>query len=73
MIVDHRMADRLSSLLAHRKGARAAVRAAGLSAWTRVNFGRWLFEDYPRAVLLTPRRWHRQMLAGHGAFGSRPS
>jgi dsRNA-specific ribonuclease len=49
-------------------GARGAVRIAGLSGWTRRNFGRWLFEDYPRALLLTPRRWHRGMLTGPGAY-----
>ena len=31
--------------------------------WTRRNFARWLFEDYPRAAALTPRRWHRRFLA----------
>ena len=35
-------------------GARAAIRAAGLTDWTRRNFARWMFEDYPRALLLTP-------------------
>ncbi len=42
-------------------GARAAIRAASLTPWTRRNFARWMWEDYPRALLLTPRRWHRNM------------
>ena len=68
LAVDNRMAALLSRALKHRKGARGAVRVAGSSEWTRRNFARWLFEDYPRAVLLTPHRWTRQMLAGRGAY-----
>ncbi|HEV7887227.1 MAG TPA: geranylgeranyl reductase family protein [Acidimicrobiales bacterium] len=67
--VDNRLADFLSMrALAHRKGARTAVRVAGLTDWTRRNFARWLFEDYPRAVLATPSRWGRHSLSGDGAF-----
>jgi geranylgeranyl reductase family protein len=68
LVADHRMSMLLIRALRHRKGARAAVRIAGASDWTRRNFGRWLFEDYPRALLVTPRRWHRHMLTGSGAF-----
>jgi len=68
LVADHRMSKLLTRALRHRKGARAAVRIAGASAWTRRNFARWLFEDYPRAILVTPRRWHRHMLSGNGAF-----
>jgi hypothetical protein len=39
-----------------------------LTPWTRRHFARWMFEDYPRALLLTPDRWHRGMLAGGGAY-----
>ena len=46
---DHRMSVLLIHALRHRKGARAAVRVAGATPWTRRNFARWLFEDYPRA------------------------
>jgi hypothetical protein len=52
----------------HRKGVRAALRIAGANAWTRRNFARWLFEDYPRALVATPRRWHRGMFTGPGAY-----
>ena len=55
-------------ILRRPSGARGAVRIAGLSGWTRRNFARWLFEDYPRALLLTPRRWQRNMLSGPGAY-----
>lgn len=68
LAADHRMSALLVRALKHRKGARAAVRVAGASAWTRRNFARWLFEDYPRGILTTPRRWHRGMLTGPGAY-----
>jgi flavin-dependent dehydrogenase len=73
MMHDHRLAGRLSRVLEHPRAASAAVTLAGLNPWTRANFGRWLFEDYPRAVLLTPRRWHRRLLAAPGAFANEPS
>ncbi len=66
--VDLRFAALLRRALRHRKGARFAIRAAGLTPWTRRNFARWMYEDYPRAILLTPRRWHRHMLTGPGAY-----
>jgi hypothetical protein len=37
-------------------------------AWGRRNFARWMFEDEPRAVALTPRRWHRRFLRRPGAY-----
>jgi len=66
----NRWAGRLSGVLAHPLGARGALRAAGLSAWTRANFARWMFEDYPRAALFTPDRWQRRLLTPTGAFGA---
>ena len=54
---DHRLARGLSSALATPRWAELALRTAGATAWTRRNFARWLFEDYPRAVIATPRRW----------------
>ena len=45
----------LQQLLCSPLGARATIRGAGLTPWTRRNFARWMFEDYPRAALLTPR------------------
>jgi geranylgeranyl reductase family protein len=68
LVADHRMSALLGRALKHRKGARGAVRIAGATDWTRRNFARWLFEDYPRAALLTPRRWHRNMFTGPGAY-----
>ncbi len=57
MVRDHAMARLLSTALATRFGATASVAVAGLTPWTRRNFARWLFEDYPRAILATPQRW----------------
>jgi geranylgeranyl reductase family protein len=68
---DLRFAELLQRVLRRPLGARAAIRAADLSPWTRRNFARWMFEDYPRAVLLTPERWRRGMLTGAGAFAGR--
>ena len=68
LFADHRLSRLLSRALSHRKGVRIALRVAGSSDWTRRNFGRWLFEDYPRAAVLTPSRWHRGMFTGSGAY-----
>lgn len=68
LFADHRMSVLLIRALRHRKGARAAVRLAGATGWTRRNFARWLFEDYPRGLVTTPSRWHRGMFSGAGAY-----
>ncbi len=65
---DHRMSVLLQRILARPAGARAAVRVAGLTGWTRRNFARWLFEDYPRALVATPGRWQRGALGRRGAW-----
>jgi menaquinone-9 beta-reductase len=67
---DLRFAAALQRVLRSGRGARAAVRVAGLTPWTRRNFVRWMFEVYPRALLLTPDRWRRGMFAGGGAYGT---
>ena len=68
LLADHRMSMLLTRALKHRKGARGAVRIAGATAWTRGNFARWLFEDEPRAAIVTPGRWHRHFLRRDGAY-----
>ena len=65
---DLRFAAALGPILGWPGGARLAVRAAGLTPWTRRNFARWMFEDYPRALVLTPSRWHRGAFTGPGAY-----
>lgn len=72
LVADHRMSALLVRALKHRKGARTAVRLAGLTPWTRRNFARWLFEDYPRALICTPRRWHRGMFTPPGSYADAP-
>ena len=68
LLADHRMSAVLGRLLARPLLARGAVRVVGLNAFTRRNFVRWMFEDEPRAVALTPRRWHRAFLRRPAPF-----
>jgi geranylgeranyl reductase family protein len=68
LAIDNRLALLLTKALAHRRGARGAVRLAATTDWTRRNFARWLFEDYPRAVIVTPSRWRPRLLSGPGAY-----
>jgi geranylgeranyl reductase family protein len=65
---DLRFAALLQHILRVPLGARAAIAAASLTPWTRRNFARWMFEDYPRALVLTPDRWRRGMFARPGAY-----
>lgn len=71
LAIDDSVALALSRVLGHPRGARGAVRLAGATDWTTRNFARWMFEDYPRAILATPRRWHPKMLHGPGAFAAK--
>ncbi len=70
LVADHRMSVALQGMLAWPTGARMALWVTGLAPWTRRNFARWLFEDYPRALLATPRRWRRGSLSAAGAYAS---
>jgi flavin-dependent dehydrogenase len=71
LVADHQVSMLLIRALRHRRGARAAIRIADASPWTRRNFARWLFEDEPRAIAVTPRRWHRRFLDRDGAYVGR--
>lgn len=69
LFADHRMSRALGSVLSTSWGARGAIRVVASSgAWGRRNFARWMFEDEPRAVVLTPSRWHRRFLDQPGAW-----
>jgi geranylgeranyl reductase family protein len=69
LFADHRMSKRLGKVLAHRRGAEVAIRiVAGSGRWGRRNFARWMFEDEPRAIATSPRRWHRGVLRRPGAY-----
>lgn len=71
MVKDHGMARTLSKVLATEAGVEWSIRVAGVSGWTRRNFARWLFEDYPRATLVTPGRWQRGVFSSPGAYAAR--
>jgi geranylgeranyl reductase family protein len=69
LVADHRMSLLLGKALSSERGARGALRVVGASGnWGRRNFARWMFEDEPRAVMLTPSRWHRRLLSRDGAY-----
>lgn len=67
--LDHRLARGLSRVLAHEGLAELSLAAVDTSGWTRRQFARWMFEDYPRAALATPRRWRRGITTARGAYG----
>ena len=54
------MSKVLNRWLANPRLTNGAIRLVGRNCWTRRNFVRWMFEDEPRAILFTPRRWHRR-------------
>lgn len=58
---DLSFAHRLQRGLARPGSADRVLGLVDTNGWTRRNFARWMFEDYPRAQLLTPDRWHRHM------------
>jgi len=69
LVADHKMSALLGDVLTRPWGARGAIRVVGASGeWGRRNFARWMFEDEPRAVVLTPSRWHRGFLNRPGAY-----
>ena len=69
LVADHRMSALLGRVLARQRGARGSMAILDHSgSWGRRNFARWMFEDEPRAIVLTPSRWHRRFLARPGGF-----
>jgi geranylgeranyl reductase family protein len=70
MALDDRLARDLSRVLVHPRGAAGALRIADGGTWRRDQFARWMFEDYPRAVMVTPHRWRRRLLSRPGAFAA---
>lgn len=69
---DHRMSVLLSRVLTHERGARGVISFLDRAGpWARRNFARWMFEDEPRAIAVSPRRWHRQLFRRPGAWASR--
>jgi menaquinone-9 beta-reductase len=68
LAVDDHLSRSLSRVLARPNGSAQSLRLAGASGWFRGHFARWMFEDYPRAVLVTPHRWRRSMFTRPGAY-----
>lgn len=68
LFADHRMSIRLSHVMAKDWHVRGALRLVDTNAWTRRNFAKWMFEDEPRAIALTPARWHRGLFRRPGAY-----
>jgi flavin-dependent dehydrogenase len=68
LLADHRMSKFLGNLLSSPRTTRRVLALVNSTAWTKRYFVRWMFEDEPRAVLFTPRRWHRGFLRRPGAY-----
>jgi menaquinone-9 beta-reductase len=69
---DHRMAATLQRMMRSSIVAKSALAICGSTEWTRHNFGRWLFEDYPRGIALSPTKWRWGLLSGEGAYQHLP-
>ncbi len=72
LLADHKMSAVLSKVLSHQLGARGAIRLLASSEWSRRNFARWMFEDEPRAIALTPSRWHKNIFRQPGPYPTKP-
>lgn len=70
LLADHRMSAVLGRAMASPRVARNVLALVSTNDWTKRNFVRWMFEDERRAVVFTPRRWHRKFLARPGAYQS---
>ena len=68
LAIDHDIAWRARALMSTPLGARAALRGTDLTAGLRRGVGRWLYEDYPRALLRQPWRWRPALTARPSPF-----
>ena len=68
LLADHRMSSTLGKWMSSPKVARMVLALVDTNDYTRRNFVRWMFEDEPRAIVFTPRRWHRKFLKRSGAY-----
>lgn len=73
MQVDHAFSRRLATLVSSEAGARAVIRLAPLGPWRGRYAVRWVFEDNPRAGLLTPWRWRDRFAPKAGAYREWPA
>src|SRR5262249_39593639 len=65
---DLRFARGLQWLLRSSRPTAAVLALVDATPWTRRNFARWMFEDYPRALAITPDRWRRGVFTPPGAY-----
>lgn len=65
---DHRVSTWCRGLFETSLGARGALRIVDSSDFSRRNVARWLFGDYPRAIVTNPRAWARLAWRSPGAF-----
>jgi geranylgeranyl reductase family protein len=71
LLADHRMSVLLGKVISRPRGAYGAIAILDHAGnWSRRNFARWMFEDEPRAIVVTPRRWHRRFLSRPGVSGA---
>ncbi len=66
LAVDQRFARGLAAVMQRPRLSRMSLRLVDSTDWTRRSFARWMWEDYPRGLLLTPRRWRRGAMSGSG-------
>jgi geranylgeranyl reductase family protein len=65
---DHRVSTWCRGLFETSLGAKSALRLVDSSDFSRRNVARWLFGDYPRAIVTNPRPWARFGRRSPGAF-----
>ena len=68
LLADHRMSIATIPALGRPRVLQAGLWVTAASGWAGRHFIRWMFEDEPRAILATPRRWHRDIFARPGAY-----
>jgi geranylgeranyl reductase family protein len=65
---DERVARWCVRALDGERRAEWGLRLAGSTAWSRRQVARWMFEDEPRGIAITPRRWSRRSFRRPGAY-----
>jgi geranylgeranyl reductase family protein len=70
---DLRFARGLQWLLRSPRSTAGVLAVVDATSWTRRNFARWMFEDYPRALAITPDRWRRGVFTPPGAYADAAS
>jgi geranylgeranyl reductase family protein len=65
---DHLLARWCRGIFSAPLGARVTLRIVDGGDFMRRNVARWLFEDYPRAIVVTPGAWPAAVRRSPGAF-----